>query len=179
MSYYYFVASLPALSLGAPPPLDRARFEADAARLLSPEDVLRLRTLADGEGDDAFAARWRSMETQLRNAAARVRAARLGVDAAPHLRTHAGFSVHLEAAVTDAYAKPNPMDRELTLDRFRWQFLDEASRGDPFGFAAVQAYALKLRIAERWAALTDEAGAQRLQEAVAAVRKAAAPGEAA
>lgn len=175
MSYYYFVASLPALVLGAPPPWTSAQFESDAARLLPPDAAAQLRAMGEGRDvpGDAFVARWRDHETQLRNAVARTRAARLGMDAAPHIRPHGGFSASLEMAVVDAYAKPNPLERELALDRCRWQFLDDAARPAPFGFPALQAYALKLRMAERWAAMTDEAGRRRLQDAVAAVRKAA------
>lgn len=179
MSYYYFVASLPTLALGAPPPLTSLRFEAEAARLLPPHDAAHLRDLAAGRfpPGDAFATRWQQAETQLRNAVARTRAARLGIDPAPHLHPHGGFSQYIEAAVVDAYAKPHPLERELALDRFRWQFLEEGARTTPFGFPALQAYVLKLKLVERWAALSDEAGRARLQDAIAEVRSKARAGE--
>lgn len=182
MTYYYFVASLPALVLGSPPPLRADAYQALADRLLAPPDAARVRALlADNvaEAGGGLPERWWAAERQLRNAVARTRAARLEVDAAPFLRPHPGFSQAIEMAVLDAYAKPNPLERELHLDRFRWSLLDEFARGEPFGMAAVLAYALKLRLCERWAALADEAGQARLRESVAAVRAAAVPVEAA
>jgi hypothetical protein len=181
VTYYYFVASLPSLVLGSPPPLRMDDFRAHADRLLAPPDAARVRALLAGDTAAAgggLPERWAATEGQLRNATARTRAARLEMDAAPFLQAHAGFSQAIEMAVLDAYAKPNPLERELHLDRFRWSLLDEFARGEPFGMAAVLAYALKLRLCERWAALSDEAGRTRLKDAVAAVR-AAVPVEAA
>lgn len=182
MTYYYFVASLPALTLGMPAPMSLDAYQAQADRLLAPVDASRVRALLAGDvaaSGEGLPARWFAAETQLRNAIARTRAARLGVDAASYQRVHAGFSQAIEMAVLDAYAKPNPLERELHLDRFRWSLLEDFSRGEPFGMAAVLAYAVKLRLCARWTASTDEAGRARLKESVAAVRAAVAPVKAA
>jgi hypothetical protein len=50
------------------------------------------------------------------------------------------------------------LERELVLDRHRWALLDEAASQAAFGVKAVFAYALKLRIVEKWSALSDAAG---------------------
>ncbi|HMP76822.1 MAG TPA: DUF2764 family protein [Kiritimatiellia bacterium] len=172
MSFYYFVASLPALSLSAPPPLAAETFLADARRLLDEDTVREIEALLAGGGTSALAARWHAATTQLRNALARTRAVRLDLDPAPHLRPHDGFSNYIEQAVVEAFAKPNPLERELSLDRFRWSLLDEWAREEPFGLNAVLAYALKLKLSSRWGVATDEDGRKRLAETVSAVRAA-------
>lgn len=177
MSFYYFVASLPAVSLMAPPPLRADEYRAEARRLLDPATVTELDSIMTGDGESArsaLAGRWRAVNTQMRNACARTRASMLDVDAAPHLRPHAGFSNYIEQAVVEAYAKANPMERELSLDRFRWALLDEWAREAPFGLDAVLAYGLKVKLAERWARLSDEAGRARLTETIGRVREALA-----
>jgi hypothetical protein len=55
-------------------------------------------------------------------------------------------------------AAPDPLERELLLDRHRWALLDEAASQPAFGVQAVFAYALKLRIVEKWTALSERRG---------------------
>jgi hypothetical protein len=55
--------------------------------------------------------------------------------------------------------KTTPLERERALDRVRWNLLDELAGFDPFDSATALAYALKLRITERWHAVSDERGA--------------------
>ena len=177
MSFYYFVASLPTLELGAPAPTSLAAFGDDVARLLPAEVSTEFQALLRGEGAAArssLATRWREAETQVRNTVARTRAARRGVDGGAYVKPQQAFSVFLEQAVAEAYGKPNPLERELALDRFRWNFLDELVRASPFGLEAVLAYGLKLRMVERWQGLQDEAGRAALLETVKHVREVAA-----
>jgi hypothetical protein len=179
MSFYYFIASLPEVTLTAPPPWTMAEFLEEARRLLDPATVAELEAIvADGAemATSKLAARWRAAETQMRNALARSRAARLDLDASPFLRLHDGFSAYIEQAVIEAFAKSNPLERELSLDRFRWSLLDEWSREEPFGLNGLLAYALKLKVSERWGRFGDEEGRKRLAETVAAVRAAYAGG---
>ena len=75
------------------------------------------------------------------------------------------------AAVEEAYARPNPLEREQELDRHRWGRLDEMLLGHDFDLAAVMAYGLRLRIARRWQAMSDGAGRRRLDELVAKVEQ--------
>ena len=177
MSYYYFVASLPTLELGAPAPTSVSAYGDEVRRLLPAEVSAEYHALLGGEGAAArssFAARWRDSEAQLRNTVARTRATRRNVEVAPYLRPQSAFSVFLDQAVADAYSKPHPLERELALDRFRWNFLDELVRTSPFGLEAVLAYGLKLRMVERWQGLKDDAGRAALLQAVNDVREIAA-----
>ena len=125
-------------------------------------------------GAHPFTAAWRERDTRLRNAVARARASRLGRDAAPYLRPERGFDTYTLKAVEEAFARPTPAERELELDRFRWQVLDELAGRAMFSVEAVLAYALKLRIAERWSRLEPEAGRRVVEEFVAS-QGAAAP----
>lgn len=161
MKPYYLVASLPTLVLGEPPPFTAEAFVARSANLLSAAELKELALVLQGreaEGVSEFSREWVRVDTQLRNAIARVRAARLGADAHPHLRAQEGFDTYIEKAVTDAFTKPHALERELALDRIRWQRLDERVVRDPFGFSAVLAFAVRLRLAARWAAMKDETG---------------------
>ena len=174
MNYYFLVASLPAVSLQAPPAWSWEVFRAEAARHLSADALLELEAVAAGQaGRSVFSQAWAQHETQLRNAVARARASRREQDAAPHLRAHEGYRVALEHRVSEAFGKPNPLERERTLDEARWAHAEALALAVPFGLEAVLAYAIKLRIALRWAGLEDEVGRAALLAAVQGVRDAA------
>ena len=178
MKPYFLVASLPTLVLGDPPPLDAAGLLGRCEHLLGAADRAELSLMLEGRLDESaapLARRWRNIDTQLRNAAARVRAGRRGADLRETQREHEGFDVSIEKAVTDAYTRPNPLERELFLDRYRWQRLDDLARENPFGFEALLAYALRLRLALRWADLKDEPGRTRLAERIEAMENSVKP----
>ena len=97
---------------------------------------------------------------------AQQRAARRRLEATPYLRAHPGYRVDIAVQVAAAYTKETPLARELALDELRWRLLDELALQDTWGFAALYAYAVKLRLAWRWAGLSDEAGWVALEAAV-------------
>lgn len=167
MSLYYTVASLPGLLFGDPPPFSADDLADQCEGILSETDLASLRAVFRGEPAAAtvpFASAWLQVDTQLRNAVAVARGERRHEDAGPNLREHSGFDVSIESAVTDAFAKSDPMERERELDRCRWRLLDELTREDPFGVGALLAYAIRLQIAQRWADRQEETGRARLNE---------------
>ncbi len=168
MNYYYLVSSLPGLVLGQPPPWSVEKWVERNAPLMTRSDAQELRLVAAGragEGTTAFSRRWSAVEAQLDNALARERARRHGREGEGGIRrTHEGWSVAVERAVADAWAKPNPLERELALDRLRWQLAEEGARAEPFGLPAVLAYVIHLRLAVRWAGLNEAAGRARISE---------------
>ncbi len=174
MSYHYLVASLPMLSLDAPPPFSSRDFLSHCHGVLKTSDLAVLEAIVSGSMviGNAVAATWSARETQTRNLIAQFRAARLGVDPRPFLRDHSGYDVALAQAVTDALAAATPVEREQALDRCRWSIAEELSRAAPFGFAAILAFAIKLRIAERWARRTEAAGERRVEALLAAMSQA-------
>lgn len=175
MNCYYVVASLPTLALGEPPPFPSEEVSKRLANVLDPEQLMEVELFAAGreaESGHPLAAQWSEAETQIRNACAKIRAAARAVEPQRFLRPQQGHAVWLERTVTDAFSRPNPLEREMALDRCRWKVLDELTAEEPFAFDAVLAWILKLRMVERWAALREDVGRERFEHVAQAVRKA-------
>ena len=173
MSCFYLIASLPALTFLQKPLITPDAFQALCEAQLAAADQRAAALLARELDPDAetisvhpFVARWRAREIQLRNAIARARAARRKRDAASSIRPHDGFDTGIEDAVENAFDLPTPIEREQALDRLRWTVLDELAGVDPFAVSVVLAYVVKLRIAQRWAALDTEAALARVDKAL-------------
>jgi hypothetical protein len=168
MNYYYLAASLPALNMEVPPPMSGRAYRALCQEHLAAGDF-RVLDEALTPGDEpprsALGRQWWDQDRELRNAVVRIRAARLRTDPALFLREDA-LDTSCERAAADAFAKPNPRERELALDRFRWRQLDALAGYDPFSVRALVAYGLKLRLAERWAAMDASKGRQTIESIV-------------
>jgi hypothetical protein len=169
MKFWFLVSSLPMLRLGEKPPMDAAAFRAACAGHLSGEETGDVDAVLENREPPAGPASnlWNG-EVQLRDAVVRVRAKNRGTDAGRFLRPNDGFSVSIEKTVTDAFTRPNPLEREMEFDRARWALADELALTDPFGFPGVLAFAAKVRIAERWASMDEKAGQDRVEALVAA-----------
>lgn len=166
MSYYYLVASLPLLERGDPPPMTADEFLFHCTGPLSTADWMELQHVIGGDAEHCTSEagkRWFAADAQLRNAATRVRANRLGVDPGDFLEAHPGFDNRIEKAVTDAFAKPTPLEMETTLDTCRWRILEDMETDDPFGLGSVLAFAVKLSITRRWHDMSEEAGRARVE----------------
>ncbi|MCC6356567.1 MAG: hypothetical protein IT577_21985 [Verrucomicrobiae bacterium] len=169
MAYYYLVASLPTLTLDGDLPWALDEFLGACENALGPEDLEGIRLLVAGREAEAahpIIGRWVSREAQLRNAVARHRAARLGVEAGPFQREHSGFSVEIERGVAEAMAQPDPLGRERALDSLRWGMAEDLAAGDPFGFGAVASHGLRLRLAARWQSMREPEGRRVLFDLV-------------
>jgi len=163
--HWYLVASLPHLRLGEKPSVSAEQFRMLCSDWLSADEQQVVEAILDGALPETdLSSAWVAGETQLRNAVARVRARQYNVDAAAH--SHTGFEVVIEQGVADAFARDNPLEREMEMDRLRWKLADERSVGDSFGFSAVLAFAVKIIIAERWAALDETVGKASVEELV-------------
>lgn len=167
MNYYFLIASLPGLALEAPAPFSLDQFLALGQTHLSPPDLAVLEAFLHPDqehpADHPFCIAWRDSETHLRNAIAKARALHRGVDPTPHLHPVAGIDLALEKSVTDAFARSQPSERELDLDRIRWRTADGLAGLDPFAFEVVLAYAVKLGLVARWQALTELRGEERIE----------------
>ena len=175
--YHYLTSSLPALSLEAPPPFSPDEFRFKCQGVLNRSDLAELDLVLAGraaEGRSAFARAWAGGDAQIRNTAAKMRGAKLGVEAKPFLKSHPGYAVWLDKEVSDALAKASPLARETGLDRTRWKFAEELARADATGLPAVLAFAVKLALAARWAAMKEEAGRARLEQLVSQLEENAA-----
>lgn len=159
--YYYLIASLPELKMDEPPAVSLEQFRVQCQGILDENGMHDLNLVLAGETTgirSAQAAQWLAADTQLRNAVARLRAAHLNIDSIPFIKDHSGASMYIEAAVRDAFARDNPLERELALDKCRWFILDELSFADRFGLGGVLAFGVKLQIVERWCAYDEAAG---------------------
>lgn len=162
MNYYYFAATLPALALDEPPPLRQDEFLARCREHLRPTDFETLSQVFEPHptrrADHPFLQAWQRSEVLLRNALARARAAHRGCDVAPFLRPEASPDSAVDQAAKAALEHAVPLDRELALDRFRWTQAEQLAGYDPFALESILAYALKLKLVERWAALDAKVG---------------------
>lgn len=166
MAYEYLGASLPLFFFGDPLPMSLAEFMARCAEHLSSRDLTTLTKLLEDRGDvDAagFEGEWTARERQLRAAVAAARASRYGADPRAERRPHPGWDGMVERGVADAFAKANPLEREMELDRVRWRVLDELVPPGRFSAERIFAYGLKLRIAERWARMAEPEGRRILE----------------
>lgn len=167
MEYVYLVASLPLLELATPPRISSGALLAASAGVLRREHWEDLQAVLDDRPWDARAPELRpylDAETQLRNAVARRRATRAGTsyDAGEHPAT--GYDARCASVAARAMDLDDPRARELMLDELRWTLLDELALPAPFGVRAVLAYGLKLRLAEKWAAMDEAQGLRSAAE---------------
>ena len=167
MGYPFFLSSLPEVRAGTEPAWTPERFVEEAGRNLSEQDFAVLKTLAEsGPCDHPFVRAWRSFDTQLRNACARLRAAKRGVDSRPFLHAHEGCDGFLDRRVQAAFdSAPDPLARERALDDLRLERLASLPE-DPFSLEAVLAYYLRLSIVWRQTLPDPAAGRDRLRSLI-------------
>lgn len=159
MNYYYLISSLPSLTLETAPPFSFAEFVKLCSEHLTKNDLGTLLSL-DSETEEPIknscVRSWKDRESLLRNALTKLRAVRLKKDAAPYIRETEISDSRADKIASEALARDNPLDRELLLDKFRWQQAEELAGFNPFSSDALIAYALKLKLAERWAGFDEE-----------------------
>ena len=170
MSYYYLIASLPSLQMEQAPISEEAFF-ARCESELSARDYQTLQLLdsiplPENAASNAFVNSWNNLETQLRNAIAKIRASKRQTDASRVLRSHGGFATIIEDSVENAWAQSNPLDRERSLDALRWQLLDDLAGPDPFSFRVILSYAAKRKIAQRWGQMDADTGWKQAQKSL-------------
>lgn len=167
--YYYLIAGLPELKMDEPPPVSLEQFIFQCQGILDEAGMHDLGKVLAGDMEgirSTQAAQWLAADTQLRNAVSRTRAAHLNIDAISFIRDHTGARMDIETAVRDAYARDNPLERELSLDKCRWLILEELALSDRFGLGTVIAYGARLQIVERWNVYDEETGREEFDKFV-------------
>ena len=139
----YIVSSLQPLAFDGPAPYGWNDFLA-----LLPEGF---------EVPDAVAGtgslRWRTLETQLRNAMA---AARGGEK---HSRPVSGCDLYWQNRITSAFQEKNPLKRESLIDRVWWDAAGELTPvSAPLSKGALETYAIRLRIALKRNKIDNDTG---------------------
>jgi hypothetical protein len=167
-NYYYFAATFPSLSLGAAPEWTLEQFAMRCRDHLSPEDLLALEELLNDSASPRhpFLQAWLAAETALRNGIVKARAERLRSNPARYEKPQQSIDLQVADVVADAFDHPSPLERELILARWRWQKADELAGYNTFSINAVLAYAIKLRLAGRWAGLSEAEGLKKIDQLV-------------
>ncbi|MCL1921757.1 MAG: hypothetical protein FWG50_11925 [Kiritimatiellaeota bacterium] len=154
MSRYYLIASLPTLSLEQPPQITAEAFLLSCREQLGRAEAEAAEALMTGAGSaHPFVSAWREKDTLLRNAVAKARARAAGADASRWLRHAQGCDAQVERLAEDAMQQPDPAKQERALDKARWVAVEGLQGLDPMGANVPLAYAVKLALALRWAAL--------------------------
>ncbi len=177
MSVGYLLASLPMLLPEREPGISAEAFIQACSDALSAADAEAARILvlgSDAPSTHEAVRAWRDLESAVDGAVGRRRLARRsagqganlgGADfAAPETSLCPLWLVRrVEAAFESA---PDPLAREEALMRVRWSAAEELGGCDPMAKAQVFAYAIKLRLALRRAALDLARGRARLEAAL-------------
>jgi hypothetical protein len=166
VEYYFLISSLPRLALGEAPPWTSADLLDSLAYHLPASDVDRIRALDATPPVEPFcpaARRWNEIEIFLRNYVVRNRRDTDRRRAEEWTREAPDVFPGLEPQIDEALNAPNPLEREQTLDRIRWQALEEARFARPFAVDAVAVYRLRLILVEKWAGVDAEAGLRRVR----------------
>ena len=171
MAYYSLVASLPHLKIGDEAPFSTEDYVQQCGQWVTPKELRILEHLLLGKHEDhtcPICKQWADIETQLRNAVARHRGQKLGIDFKEYLQPHDGFSGQIEQLVTDAFTRNDPLELEEEIDRARWQMAEEQTGQDPFSFMKVLTYGIQLRIVERWNRMDVHSGKEKIEAVITA-----------
>ncbi|VGO18901.1 DUF2764 family protein [Pontiella sulfatireligans] len=171
MAYYSLVASLPNLQIGDEPPFSTEEYVSNCAQWVTERETEILRKVLLKEADIAPCPLCKmiyDLECQIRNAIARHRGQKLGIDFKEYLQPHDGFSGTIETFVSDAFTRTDPVELEQTLDRGRWKLTDELIGQNFFGFEKVLGYGIQLKIVERWNRMDVHTGKEKIEAVITA-----------
>ena len=143
-SRYYFLSSLPMLRFQDHAPMTWERFLSEAKGNVSDADYALLCSLPERkDGSNAFLRRWNELNGNLENAINVQRRLKLGrpVDSGVVLSEY-----DIEHTANAAMNAKNPLEAEMLIMRFQYDYLETEKGFDPFTEGALFAYALQLRI---------------------------------
>lgn len=159
MSTYYLISSLPALTLEQRPSLTREDYLSQCRAQLSATDADAIEALLfDLSSSHPFVITWRDKETILKNAIAYARATKANADVEPWIRPTEGCDISYEVLVDEVFQLADPLQRERGLDKIRWMIAESLQAYDPMDVTVALAYAIKLKLALRWATLDEAKG---------------------
>ena len=172
--YYYLICSLPFIKQEEAPSINSGEFrrlfqEQVSAKDLQLLDAVSLVAIKDNPFPaDSSAARWLELEKNLRKRLADYRAARKSENTSRAM-PKTGEVSDIDRGIQEAYAKPNPAEREKYFDSIRWHWLDELEFGHYFDVNKLFIYKLRLLIHEKWLSRKNEQGYQNFDRIVAAI----------
>ena len=166
--YYYAVSSLPFPDFDSAPLLTVSEFLDICRSTLSERDfeILNSVNLNGIKGFDfslPVLKKWLSWEGTLRNEIVKLRADSLDMETDAYMYA-VESNTEAPGLAVNAYKLESPLLAEETLDKARWQFLDELESGHYFDLEKLIVYLLRLQILERRAKFTIENGNENFQK---------------
>ena len=166
MSYYYLISSLPAIILGEKPYYSSEEFMSLCSAWIGKSDIEKLSRLTLSpehiNTDNRFIRDWYKYEEIIRNSSVKNRAAKLNKDPLPYLKPEDKIYTDIERGVQDSFSAANPREKEMALDRLRWETIDFLETQHFFDLEKLCAYKLRLLICEKWIARKTETGQKNL-----------------
>ena len=172
-AYYYLIASLPLLEFGMKTLFTYADFLSICEEQLSPNDLkiikeTRLAPLKNPDSRCLTLKEWNKFNITLRNEIVKVRTGRQEKDASRYIRGKDCADSFIASFAQWVINQDSPLEAEISLDRFRWEKLDDLGKGHYFDIDCLVTYALKLQILARWENINSNDGMQVLQNLVTA-----------
>lgn len=176
----FFAASLPELIFGKSAPISLDKFDDMAKEYLKSKqyEVLKSLTYPVPEYDpDDFVCvcelwkKVREFERFLHLRIAKIRSERL--ELAIQTAEPEGFFSEIDYMLISAMGCDDPCERELIVDRVRWEFLDSMTVNHMLDFDGLCIYRLKLQILEAYHGRNPQEGTPRFENAVEMILRAA------
>ena len=146
-SRYYFLSSLPMLRFTDSAPITWERFMSEAVGNVSDSDYRLLTMIPEGkDGGNAFLKKCFSMDAALAGAVNSRRKQLLGREDNEGMILR---EVEVERIANDAMNAKNPLEAEMLLMKFRFDYLEDIKGLEPFTQSALLSYALQLRMLVR------------------------------
>ncbi len=169
MANYYLISSLPMLEFDTVPIISSKEFMEQATTWYDEDTNFILETLSlvpTCESTNSVIKKWNEWETFLRNKLTLKRSSDLSVDAEEFLREDKDFFSEVEKGIQEVASLSSPRDKEMALDKLRWQVLEDLDAGFTFEFEKLCVYKLKLLILEKWQNRSNEIGKEEFDKIV-------------
>lgn len=150
--YYYLVSSLPYLKFAEASPITRDEFLSECRKWLSGFDFAKVASVnidsLDVTPQDAeVIKKWKYFELALRQELATIRKAH-----------KSSLREKIPASLREIFEERTPLLMERSLQKKRWDFIEEEEFGYHFDTNVLMLYFLKLQILERLAVFDQERG---------------------
>ncbi|MFA6844532.1 MAG: DUF2764 family protein [Sphaerochaetaceae bacterium] len=157
-SYYYLVASLPALGYDKQPSLSVEGFLSQCKANMGPRDYHLIECAISGESvGNSFLLRYQRFCQMVKSELSEQRARKLSLPLEKY-KNNGPKSYVISDAVRMAISNENVLSGEMILIVLKWKYLDEMCAQHVFDIEALLSYALKLSLITRKNLFSQEAG---------------------
>lgn len=168
-SRYYFLSSLPMLRYHEPAPLTWEHFLSQALGNISNSDYKLLCLIPEGkDGGNSFLRKWYEVNAKISDAVNAQRKVNLGRDDVGPVVLR---DYDVERVANLAMNAKNPLEAELILMKFGYDYLESAKGLEPFSENALLSYALQLRILLRKDGFSAEKGNEQYEKLFGIIQK--------